>query len=135
KAVLLHDHAFFLNFSQSQYIHKEVPFKKTNCIHHGERILLMTIHNPIHPITVQVIQAVFRGYKLQKAVIFHTNGVQCLSEFESPEDARSAREALDGREIYAGCCLMKIEYSSMRRPLSVRRNTEFAIDLTGIFEL
>ena len=36
-----------------------------------------------------------------------------LGRFESVESAMRAKEALDGADIYAGCCTLRIEFSKV----------------------
>ena len=48
---------------------------------------------------------------VQRVAIFRKNGVQALVEFDSIASAQRAKQHLDGADIYAGCCTLKIEYA------------------------
>lgn len=54
---------------------------------------------------------------VQRVAIFRKNGVQALVEFDSTVSAQRAKQHLDGADIYAGCCTLKIEYARVRLPL------------------
>ena len=54
---------------------------------------------------------------MQRVAIFRKNGVQALVEFESTVSAQRAKQHLDGADIYAGCCTLKIEYARVRMHL------------------
>ena len=48
---------------------------------------------------------------VQRIAIFKKNGIQALVEFDSNVSANRAKQNLDGADIYAGCCTLKIEYA------------------------
>ena len=50
-----------------------------------------------------------------RIVIFKKNGVQAMVEFDSIDSARRAKQALQGADIYSGCCTLKIEYAKVWR--------------------
>ncbi|KAG6483749.1 hypothetical protein ZIOFF_060403 [Zingiber officinale] len=79
------------------------------------RILLVTIHQMLYPITVEVLQQVFSpcGY-VEKIVTFQKSaGFQALIQFESQQSAVQARSSLQGRNIYDGCCQLDIQFSKL----------------------
>jgi len=85
-------------------------------------ILLMTIMNPMYPITVDVIHTISSpSGQVQRIVIFKKNGVQAMVEFENIEAAKRAKQALNGADIYSGCCTLKIDYAKPSR-LNVFKN-------------
>eukprot|EP01113_Clastostelium_recurvatum_P023808 TRINITY_DN283_c0_g1_i3.p1 TRINITY_DN283_c0_g1~~TRINITY_DN283_c0_g1_i3.p1 ORF type:complete len:491 (-),score=129.60 TRINITY_DN283_c0_g1_i3:81-1553(-) len=97
----------------------------------GHHILLCTIYNPLFNITVEVLYAIMSPYgNLQRIVIFNKNGVQALVEFDNPASAFQAKTALDGKDIYAGSCTLKIEYSKADK-LNVHANTDKTRDYTN----
>lgn len=56
-----------------------------------------------------------------RIVIFKKNGVQAMVEFDSLDAATRARENLNGADIYAGCCTLKIDFAKVSEPIkSVR---------------
>jgi polypyrimidine tract-binding protein 2 len=77
------------------------------------RILLITIHNPLYPITVDVLHQVFSPHGfVEKIVTFQKSaGLQALLQFQSQQSAMQARNTLQGRNIYDGCCTLDIQFS------------------------
>lgn len=41
------------------------------------------------------------------------NSVTALVEFEHSDSARKAKQALNGCDVYSGCCTLKIEFASV----------------------
>ncbi|GKD68124.1 polypyrimidine tract-binding protein homolog 3 [Tanacetum coccineum] len=79
------------------------------------RILLVTIHHTIYPITVEVLNQIFspHGY-VEKVVIFQKSAhVQALIQFQSRQNAMVARNSLQGCNIYEGCCQLDIQFSNL----------------------
>jgi hypothetical protein len=80
------------------------------------RILVVSIHEVIYPMTKEVLHLVFDPYGGEKGVIMmvfeRIDHVMALVSFPSPHEATKAREALHGRNIYDGCCRMDIKYSA-----------------------
>ncbi|CAM6103065.1 unnamed protein product [Calypogeia fissa] len=96
------------------------------------RILLITIHNPLYPITVDVLHQVFspHGY-VEKIVTFQKSaGLQALLQFSSQQSAIQARNTLQGRNIYDGCCTLDIQFSNLQE-LQVNYNNERTRDYTN----
>uniref|UniRef100_A0A8C5PT17 Heteroous nuclear ribonucleoprotein L like n=1 Tax=Leptobrachium leishanense TaxID=445787 RepID=A0A8C5PT17_9ANUR len=88
----------------------------------GNKVLLLSIQNPLYPITVEVLHSVCNPVgKVERIVIFKRNGIQAMVEFETVLSAQKAKAALNGADIYAGCCTLKIEYARPTR-LNVIRN-------------
>jgi heterogeneous nuclear ribonucleoprotein L len=119
----------FFNFSKSQTIKR---FSEPGPSLEGQQpnhVLLFTIFNPLFPITTEVIHKICSPHGVVvRIVIFHKNGVQAMVEFPTVEDAARVKEKLDGADIYAGCCTLKIEYSKSQT-LNVRTNSEETWDI------
>ncbi|XP_065175479.1 heterogeneous nuclear ribonucleoprotein L-like [Sycon ciliatum] len=95
------------------------------------KILLLTILNPLYPITVNVLHTITREHgQVQRIAIFHKTGIQALVEFASVEQAVRAKQELDGADIYAGCCTLNIEFSKADR-VNVAANNDDSWDFTG----
>ncbi|XP_065919723.1 heterogeneous nuclear ribonucleoprotein L-like isoform X2 [Dysidea avara] len=126
----------FFNFSTSQEITRspygyspstQAPPQEDVSVNN---ILLYTIFNPIYPITVDVIHTISSPCGMvQRVAIFRKNGVQALVEFDSIASAQRAKQHLDGADIYAGCCTLKIEYARCQR-VNVYKNDEMTWDYT-----
>ncbi|XP_007564719.1 heterogeneous nuclear ribonucleoprotein L-like [Poecilia formosa] len=122
----------FFNFSTSQRItrptNSDDPTSKN-------KVLLLSIQNPLYPISTDVLYTVCNPVgNVQRIVIFKRNGIQAMVEFQSVEDAQKAKMALNGADIYSGCCTLKIEYARPNR-LNVVRNDNSSWDYTKPFLL
>ncbi|XP_070683564.1 heterogeneous nuclear ribonucleoprotein L-like [Pempheris klunzingeri] len=120
----------FFNFSTSQRITRPTNADDPTS---GNKVLLLSVQNPLYPITTDVLYTVCNPVgNVLRIVIFKRNGIQAMVEFESVEDAQKAKLALNGADIYAGCCTLKIEYA---RPntLNVVRNDTSSWDYTKAF--
>ncbi|XP_064621995.1 heterogeneous nuclear ribonucleoprotein L-like isoform X3 [Lineus longissimus] len=97
----------------------------------ANHILLFTILYPNYPITVDVMHTICQPHgDVQRIVIFKKNGVQAMVEFDSVECAKRAKAALNGADIYSGCCRLKIEFANPKR-LNVHRNDSESWDYTN----
>ncbi|KAK1333139.1 hypothetical protein QTO34_006676 [Cnephaeus nilssonii] len=95
----------FFNYSTSKRITRP---GNTDDPSGGNKVLLLSIQNPLYPITViSLIELMFES-------------VLC---------AQKAKAALNGADIYAGCCTLKIEYARPTR-LNVIRNDNDSWDYT-----
>ncbi|XP_029637625.1 heterogeneous nuclear ribonucleoprotein L isoform X2 [Octopus sinensis] len=115
-------HPAFFNFSTSQKIQRPGGPEDMRTANH---ILLFTILNPQYPITVEVMHTISSPYgQVQRIVIFKKNGVQAMVEFETVDQAKRAKQALNGADIYSGCCTLKIEYAKPTKLNVVRNDNE-----------
>lgn len=79
-------------------------------------VLLITVINPAYPINCDVIHQICTPQgKVLRIVIFKKNGVQAMVEFDSLESAKRAKLALNGCDIYSGCCTLKVEFAKVRK--------------------
>uniref|UniRef100_A0A6M2DU66 Putative polypyrimidine tract-binding protein n=1 Tax=Xenopsylla cheopis TaxID=163159 RepID=A0A6M2DU66_XENCH len=93
-------------------------------------VLLLTVFNPVYPITVDVLHTICTQHgKVLRIVIFKKNGVQAMVEFDSLESATRAKEALNSADIYSGCCTLKIDYAKPEK-LNVHKNDSDSWDYT-----
>jgi len=77
-------------------------------------------------ITVDTMFSVMSPFgTVQRIVIFSKAGVQALVEFENVQSATAAKTALNGRDIYAGGCTLKIDYSKTDK-LNVFNNNDMS---------
>ncbi|XP_040206714.1 heterogeneous nuclear ribonucleoprotein L-like [Rana temporaria] len=109
----------FFNYSTSKRITRPANTEDPSG---GNKVLLLSIQNPLYPITVDVLYSVCNPVgKVERIVIFKRNGIQAMVEFDTVHSAQKAKAALNGADIYAGCCTLKIEYARPTR-LNVIRN-------------
>ncbi|XP_028266775.1 heterogeneous nuclear ribonucleoprotein L-like [Parambassis ranga] len=132
EAIYIAEQQAFFNFSTSQRITRPTNADDPTS---GNKVLLLSIQNPLYPITTDVLYTVCNPVgNVLRIVIFKRNGIQAMVEFESVEDAQKAKLALNGADIYAGCCTLKIEYARPNR-LNVVRNDNTSWDYTKPFLL
>uniref|UniRef100_A0A672PWR1 Heterogeneous nuclear ribonucleoprotein L-like n=1 Tax=Sinocyclocheilus grahami TaxID=75366 RepID=A0A672PWR1_SINGR len=111
----------YINYSTSQKISRPSNSDDTRSVNN---ILLLTIMNPIYPITTDVLYTICNNCgPVQRIVIFRKNGVQAMS-------AQRAKASLNGADIYSGCCTLKIEYAKPTR-LNVFKNDQDTWDYTN----
>lgn len=136
--ISLHGKEIRIQYSKSQEIEKKVKSGISelpqNASHSeveqtDEHVLFISVHNPLYPITMDALAKIFEPFQVQRIVIFQKNGVHALAEFPSPEIAANARNALDGKQMYANCCTLKIVFSKIPR-LNVRYNNDKSMDFT-----
>ncbi|XP_070066446.1 heterogeneous nuclear ribonucleoprotein L isoform X16 [Drosophila virilis] len=65
-----------------------------------------------------------------RIVIFKKNGVQAMVEFDSLDAATRARENLNGADIYAGCCTLKIDFAKPEKLNVYKNETDTSWDYT-----
>ncbi|KAM3248352.1 polypyrimidine tract-binding protein 3 isoform X3 [Capsicum annuum] len=114
--------------------HQELTTMDQNAQGRGDepnRILLVTIHHMLYPITVDVLQQVFSPHGfVEKIVTFQKSaGFQALIQYQVQQSAVSARNSLQGRNIYDGCCQLDIQFSNLDE-LQVNLNNERSRDFT-----
>ncbi|XP_064879192.1 heterogeneous nuclear ribonucleoprotein L-like isoform X1 [Oncorhynchus nerka] len=127
EAVYIAGQQAFFNYSTSKRITRPTNSDNPNS---GNKVLLLSIQNPLYPITTDVLYTVCNPIgSVMRIVIFKRNGIQAMVEFESVECAQKAKAALNGADIYAGCCTLKIEYARPTR-LNVIRNDNESWDYT-----
>ncbi|XP_062270965.1 heterogeneous nuclear ribonucleoprotein L-like [Scomber scombrus] len=132
EAVFIAEQQAFFNFSTSQRITRPTNADDPTS---GNKVLLLSVQNPLYPITTDVLYTVCNPVaNVLRIVIFKRSGIQAMVEFESVGDAQKAKLALNGADIYAGCCTLKIEYARPNR-LNVVRNDNTSWDYTKPFLL
>ncbi|KAM8878079.1 heterogeneous nuclear ribonucleoprotein L-like isoform 2-T2 [Spinachia spinachia] len=132
EAVCVAEQQAFFNFSTSQRITRPTNADDPTS---GNKVLLLSVQNPLYPITTDVLYTVCNPVvNVLRIVIFKRNGIQAMVEFGSVEDAQKAKLVLNGADIYAGCCTLKIEYARPDR-LNVVRNDNSSWDYTKPFLL
>ncbi|MFT7817075.1 heterogeneous nuclear ribonucleoprotein L-like [Arapaima gigas] len=127
EAVYVAGQQAFFNYSTSKRITRPTNSDDPSS---GNKVLLLSIQNPLYPITTDVLYTVCNpiGHVL-RIVIFKRNGIQAMVTFETIQNAQKAKAALNGADIYAGCCTLKIEYARPTR-LNVIRNDNDSWDYT-----
>ncbi|KAJ3687861.1 hypothetical protein LUZ61_017025 [Rhynchospora tenuis] len=125
----------YLQFSSHQELttaDQSTQGRKTDQDSQPNRILLVTVHHMIYPITVEVLHQVFSPHGfVEKIVTFQkTAGFQALIQYQSRQSALQARTSLQGRNIYDGCCQLDIQFSNLNE-LQVNYNNDRSRDFTN----
>lgn len=127
KTVYIAGQQAYFNYSTSKRITRPTNADDPNS---GNKVLLLSIQNPLYPITTDVLYKVCNPIgNVLRIVIFKRNGIQAMVEFESVQCAQKVKAALNGADIYAGCCTLKIEYARPTR-LNVIKNDNESWDYT-----
>jgi polypyrimidine tract-binding protein 2 len=95
-------------------------------------ILIVTVLNTRVPVTLDHIHQIFKPCgEVLKIITFHKNGVfKALVQLASVEAAVHARLMLEGKDIFQGCCHLRIGFSSLHE-LHVKTPGSNARDFTS----
>lgn len=95
-------------------------------------VILMTVSNVTVPVTLENIAQICKPYGEVIKIITFTKGIdfQALVQFNSPDAAASARMYLEGKDIFQGCCHIRVNYSQ-RPNIVVKENNAKSRDFTS----
>ncbi|GLV32865.1 hephaestus, partial [Carabus blaptoides fortunei] len=95
-------------------------------------VLRVIIEHMIYPISLDVLHLIFQRFgKVLKIVTFtKNNSFQALIQYPDTQSAQTAKQALDGQNIYNSCCTLRIDYSKMSS-LNVKYNNDKSRDFTN----
>uniref|UniRef100_A0A0K8SA59 RRM domain-containing protein n=1 Tax=Lygus hesperus TaxID=30085 RepID=A0A0K8SA59_LYGHE len=95
-------------------------------------VLRVVVEHMMYPISLDIIYQIFSRYgKVLKIVTFtKNNSFQVLVHFQDVVSAQTAKMALDGQNVYNGCCTLRIEYSKLTS-LNVKYNNDKSRDYTN----
>lgn len=117
----------YFQFSQ----HQSVNTTTTTTEEQANHTLLVTVTNLVYPVTIDILHQVFSKYGvIIKIVIFSKKGFQALIQMGDKNQAREAKQALDGQNIYSGCCTLRIQFSNLGS-LKVKYNNDKSRDFTN----
>ncbi|XP_026485714.1 polypyrimidine tract-binding protein 2 isoform X10 [Vanessa tameamea] len=125
----LRGRAVYVQFSN----HKELKTDQTHSNAGGPNtVLRVIIEHMLYPIVLDVLYSIFQRYgKVLKIVTFtKNNSFQALIQYPDTGSAQMAKTALDGQNIYNGCCTLRIDYSKMTC-LNVKYNNDKSRDYTN----
>ncbi|KAM6902515.1 polypyrimidine tract-binding protein 3-like [Xenentodon cancila] len=94
-------------------------------------VLRIIVENPFYPVTLEVLQQIFSKFGSVLKIITFTrnNQFQALLQFSETAHAQHAKAALDGQNIYNGCCTLRIDFSKLS-VLNVKYNNDKSRDFT-----
>uniref|UniRef100_A0A3P8UG45 Heterogeneous nuclear ribonucleoprotein L-like n=1 Tax=Cynoglossus semilaevis TaxID=244447 RepID=A0A3P8UG45_CYNSE len=119
----------FFNFSTSRRISRT---KYSQDPVGRNKVLLLSVQNPLYPITTDILFMACNPISpVQRIVIFKRHGIMAMVEYPDSvvSDARKVKLALNGAEIYTGCCRLSIQYAKPKR-LNVFCNDHSSWDYT-----
>ncbi|KAF5272086.1 hypothetical protein FQA39_LY01169 [Lamprigera yunnana] len=95
-------------------------------------VLRVIIEHMIYPITLDILYMLFQRFgKVLKIVTFtKNNSFQALIQYPDTQSAQTAKQSLDGQNIYNSCCTLRIDYSKMTS-LNVKYNNDKSRDFTN----
>ncbi|XP_026472617.1 polypyrimidine tract-binding protein 1 [Ctenocephalides felis] len=95
-------------------------------------VLRVIVENLLYPVTLDILHQIFQRFgKVLKIVTFtKNNSFQALIQYPDATTAHNAKTALDGQNIYNGCCTLRIDYSKMPA-LNVKYNNDKSRDYTN----
>lgn len=96
------------------------------------RILLVTVHNVLYPITMEVLYQLFSPYGNVEKIVRVENPVhfQALVQYQLRCSAIRAKTSLHGRNIYDNCCKLDIQFSTLNE-LKVHYDDDYSRDFTN----
>lgn len=94
-------------------------------------VLMLNILNAAVPVTLDNIYQISKPYGDVLRIITFTKGTNfnALVEFASPDHATQAKNFLDGKDMFQGCCTLQINWSK-RQSLVVQQNNHKSWDFT-----
>ncbi|KAI3362522.1 hypothetical protein L3Q82_012812, partial [Scortum barcoo] len=94
-------------------------------------VLRIIVENLFYPVTLEVLQQIFSKFGSVLKIITFTrnNQFQALLQFGDAVHALHAKAALDGQNIYNGCCTLRIDFSKLSA-LNVKYNNDKSRDFT-----
>ncbi|VDM61281.1 unnamed protein product [Angiostrongylus costaricensis] len=99
--------AALFNYSTSQNIQRLGFESEAPC-----KVLVITVYNAQYPIDVHVIHQICEPHsKVLRIAIVRKSMMQALVEFENAENAKKVKHAINGADIYSGCCTLKVEFA------------------------
>lgn len=127
--IILLERQLFLSYSKSASINRSFTGSSSGTEQEPSATLLFTVINALQPVNVETIKKITAPHApVQRIVFFHKNGLQAMVEFLNEDDAAKVQEALNGYDIFTGCCTLKIDFARAGR-LRVHANTEESFDI------
>ncbi|XP_073685240.1 polypyrimidine tract-binding protein 3 isoform X3 [Garra rufa] len=96
-------------------------------------VLRIIVENLYYPVSLEVLHQIFSKFGTVLKIITFTknNQFQALLQYADPMHAHHAKVALDGQNIYNGCCTLRVEFSKLTS-LNVKYNNDKSRDFTRL---
>ncbi|KAK0402353.1 hypothetical protein QR680_016287 [Steinernema hermaphroditum] len=93
-------------------------------------VLILTIYNAQYPVNVEVIYQICNPHgEVRRIAMIRRSMLQALVEYPDAETAKKAKHAMNGADIYSGCCTLKVEFAKPDH-VKVTRNDSDQFDYT-----
>ncbi|XP_074787771.1 polypyrimidine tract-binding protein 3 [Athene noctua] len=94
-------------------------------------VLRIIIEKLFYTVTIDMLYQIFSkfGFVLKIIMFIKNNKFQALIEYDDPRNAYFAKVHMDGRSIYAACCILHIDFSRLSK-LTVKYNNNKSRDFT-----
>ena len=95
-------------------------------------MLHFLVRAAIYPLDANTMYTLMSTHgQVLRVVMFYKNTLQGFVEFAEPSASAAAHAALDGQDIYDGCCHLQINYAKNHSSVNVRGSNEQSMDLTN----
>lgn len=96
-------------------------------------VLRIIVENLYYPVSLEVLHQIFSKFGTVLKIITFTknNQFQALLQYSDAMNAHHAKLALDGQNIYNGCCTLRVEFSKLTS-LNVKYNNDKSRDFTRL---
>ncbi|XP_028404490.1 polypyrimidine tract-binding protein 1-like isoform X2 [Dendronephthya gigantea] len=97
----------------------------------NSNVLRVVVDNMLYPVSIDALNLIFSKYGavIKIVICTKTNQFQVFVQYADNVPAKAARSALDGQNIYNGCCTMKIGFSKYNN-LNVKYNNDKTRDFS-----
>jgi len=125
--------AVYFQFSSRQEIEVRNPAGGAGSIEGASCTVIIAVSNVTVPVTLDNIHQVCKPYgDVLKIITFNKNmDFQALVQFSTVEQATNAKLFLDGKDLFQGCCHLRLAFSK-RQNLVVKQNDHKSRDFTGM---
>ena len=112
--------------------HSSAPKVDPQATVSGGRVLHFLVRAAVYPLDANTMLTLMSAHgQVLRIVMFYKNTLQGFVEFAEAAAAAAAYAALDGQDIYDGCCHLQINYAKNHGSVNVRGSNEQSIDLTN----
>ncbi|XP_063692618.1 heterogeneous nuclear ribonucleoprotein L-like isoform X1 [Bolinopsis microptera] len=100
----------------------------------ANHVLEVNVLKPMYPITSEVLHTIASPHGRVSRIVIHNRTeekIESLIEFDSIMSAEACKEAINGADVYAGCCTLDVKFSKAQS-LNVFKNDDDTFDYTDV---
>lgn len=100
----------------------------------ANHVLEVNVLKPLYPITTEVLHTIASPHGRVSRIVIHNKTeekIESLIEFDSIMSAEACKDAINGADIYAGCCTLDVKFSKAQS-LNVFKNDDDTFDYTDV---